>query len=32
MKCPKCGLSWGWIEVYSFERCEDIRQIEDNDH
>ena len=30
--CPQCGLSWHWTEVYSFERCEDIHQIENNDH
>lgn len=30
--CPNCGKSWRWTEVYTFERCEDIEEIKENDH
>ncbi len=30
--CPDCGKSYRWTEVYTFERCEDIEEIKENDH
>ena len=30
--CPDCGAVWQWTKVYPFERCEDVHQIEINDH
>ena len=30
--CPDCGKSYKWTEVYTFERCEDIEEIKENDH
>ena len=30
--CPICGKSYKWTEVYTFERCEDIEEIKENDH
>lgn len=30
--CPNCGKSYKWTEVYTFERCEDIEEIKENDH
>ena len=30
--CPNCGKSYQWTQVYTFERCEDIEEIKDNDH
>ncbi len=30
--CPNCGKSYRWTEVYTFERCEDIEEIKENDH
>lgn len=32
--CSNCGKSWRWIEVFilTFDHCEDIEEIEINDH
>lgn len=30
--CPDCGKSWRWIEVFTFDRCEDIEEIKNDDH
>lgn len=30
--CPDCGKSWRWIEVFTFDRYEDIEEIKINDH
>ena len=30
--CPNCGKSYKWTEVFTFERCEDIEEIKENDH
>lgn len=30
--CSDCGKSYRWTEVYTFERCEDIEEIKENDH
>lgn len=30
--CPDCNNSFRWIEVYKFERCENIELINENDH
>lgn len=30
--CPDCGKSWRWIEVFTFDHCENIEEINENDH
>ena len=30
--CPDCGKSWRWVEVYTFDHCEQIEEIKENDH
>lgn len=30
--CPCCHKSWQWVEVYTFDRVEDVRPINANDH
>ncbi len=30
--CPNCGKSWRWVEVYTFDHCEDVEGIEIDDH
>lgn len=30
--CPCCGNSFKWMEIYTFERCEDIELIEEDEH
>ena len=30
--CPSCGRSYRWVEVYTFERYENIHEINPNDH
>ena len=30
--CPNCGKSWRWIEVFTFDRIEQIEEIKENDH
>ena len=30
--CPNCGKSWRWLEVFTFDHCEQIEEIKENDH
>ena len=30
--CPDCGKSWRWVEVFTFDHCEDIEEIKNDDH
>lgn len=30
--CPDCGKSWRWVEIYTFDHCEQIEEIKENDH
>lgn len=30
--CPDCGMSWRWVEVFTFDHYEDIEGIEIDDH
>jgi len=30
--CSDCGKSWQWVEVYTFDHCEDIIPIKVNGH
>ena len=30
--CSKCHKTYGWIEVFTFDHCEDIEEIKENDH
>lgn len=30
--CPDCGKSWRWVEVYTFDHCQDVEGIEIDDH
>ena len=29
---PDCGISWRWVEVYTFDHYEYIEEIKTNDH
>ena len=28
--CPDCGKSWRWVEVFTFDRYEDVKEIDDH--
>jgi len=30
--CPDCGTAWQWVEVFTFNRVEDVKPINVNDH
>lgn len=30
--CSNCGLSWRWVEVFTFDHCEDSEGIIIDDH
>ena len=30
--CSNCGKSWRWLEVYTFDHCEQIEEIKENGH
>ena len=30
--CPDCGVSWQWVEVFTFDHVEDVIPIKINDH
>ncbi len=30
--CPDCGVTWQWVEVFTFDHVEDVRPINVDDH
>jgi len=30
--CPDCGKAWRWVEVFTFDHYENIKEINENDH
>lgn len=30
--CPKCGKTYQWVEVFKFDRVEDVEEIDPDDH
>ena len=31
-RCPKCGKVYRWVEVFKFDRVEDVEEIDPDDH